>query len=185
MLSRTTHTVALQTQSRQFTLTLATLCSGTDFITFIMDDVWDILSRAFLEDGVVIRVRQKFARENQPRKQDFLRPLNRCRIIFEDVTKLSGSTAWDVVGKSMMPVTNSNMAYFGFECDDASNQYMLRGRDDLMNCVATGTRATGSTFSGGCQYVEKHEVSMLGCENVPGLASKGGWPKTQEMQESG
>jgi site-specific DNA-cytosine methylase len=158
-------------------VSFASVCSGTDCPVF----VWAALKDALrVHCGADLTTEHVFSCEVHPDKQKFLLQAMKVPCLFKDVRGLVSGRALDVVSGTQKPVKRFQHMFGGFPCQDASMLSAANASLASRNCVADGSKRTGSVFRSVVDLIKTSGEHMFGAclENVQGLAvaprSKGG-----------
>ena len=148
---------------------LGTLCSGTDLIVPVFEQLLGRLSQLL---GRPLRVRHKFSCELCPKKRKWIAANFAPEILFGDIRCMGQHRAWDWVSESEVAIPRVHIVYAGFSCRSVSGLNVHRG--DFADCVHEASGSTGITCEGVLAYLRQHAPSLAFLENVGGLISAGG-----------
>jgi site-specific DNA-cytosine methylase len=145
-------------QGKHFSI--GTMCSGTDVCC-------DVVSAILQHAGGSHT--HMFSCEIGPAKQRWIMAMCslRPKCMFENVMDFYESRARCLIAGQHRAVPGANIIFMGFSCKDVShmNIYSANARD----CIKQKSLRTGSTLSGGMQYVRRHRPKLVFLENVAAL----------------
>lgn len=145
-------------QGKHFSM--GTMCSGSDVCS-------DVLSTILQHAGGSHT--HVFSCEIVPAKQRWI--MEKCsprpKCLFENVMDFVGSRARCLIAGQHRAVPGTNVIFMGFSCKDVShmNIYSAMSKD----CIKQKSLRTGSTLSGGMQYIRRHRPKLVFLENVAAL----------------
>ncbi|CAK0904682.1 unnamed protein product, partial [Prorocentrum cordatum] len=101
----------------------------------------------------------------------FIMTFRRPQYLFGDVAGMSAPRAFDRISSSTVGVPGSlDVLIAGFVCGDVSSLNVHQGANK--DCIAKGTKRTGSTFKGVLDYVASRFPRVMLLENVEAMNCK-------------
>ncbi len=120
------------------TLPVGTAFAGCDVVMKVLKKLETFFAKAY---DLHIRFVHTWAAEIDETKQAFLKEQSKPQLLFADVNALAGTSAYDLISKSMQLIPWTSLVFAGFPCQAKSS--LNKSRAQHATCIQDGTASTG------------------------------------------